>query len=77
MVENFEVNIIKYFIEDKKFKGFLVQSTDGETKYLDTKDYQLYLKNSGKKLSVRFPNESIYDEFNLDLEKFLRNTLKK
>lgn len=61
---------IKTFIKDDKFEGFLLGSDDGETKYLTVEEYQNYLQNIGKKMSVRFPNESVYEEFKLDLQKF-------
>jgi hypothetical protein len=64
------MTILKTFINENKFEGFLVGSDDGETKYLTTKEYQGYLENTGKKFSVRFPNESIYEHIKLDLEKF-------
>lgn len=64
------MTIVKSFIKDNKFEGFLVASGNGDTEYLTIKEYKEYLQNTGKKLSVRFPNESVYDEINLDLEKF-------
>jgi hypothetical protein len=62
--------VINTFIKDKKFEGFLLGSDDGETKYLTIEEYQNYIQNSGKKILVRFPNESNYEEANLNLEKF-------
>jgi len=64
------IDVIKYQVEDKKIKGVLAQSSDGETVYWSVREYQVYLTNTGKKISVRFPNEITYDEVNLDLEKF-------
>jgi hypothetical protein len=66
----FDLNIIKTFVEDKKFVGFLVDSGNGDTQYMTANDFQNYLNNKNKKLLVRFPNEIIYDEMFLDLEKF-------
>ena len=65
-----KISIIKSFIEDKKFKGFLVQSDDGESKYLNLNDYQKLMVNQGQKFKVRFPNEIIYDDMMLDLNNF-------
>ena len=70
MVDNMNFSVINTFVENNKFVGFIIQSSDGETKYLNTKDYQQLLKNLGKKISVRFPNESVYEDINIDLEKF-------
>lgn len=64
------MTVIKSFITDNKFEGFLVSADNGDTNYMTTKDFQNYLKNISKKLLVRLPNETIYDEINLDLEKF-------
>lgn len=63
------MTVIKSFITDNKFEGFLLGSSDGETKYLTVDEYQTYLENTGKKIFVRFPNESNYEEIKLDLSK--------
>jgi len=65
-----QMTIIKTFIKDNKFEGFLMGSDDGETKCLTLEEYQTYLQNTGKKMSVRFPNESVYEEIKIDLQKF-------
>ena len=65
------MTIIKTFIEEKKFQGFLIGSEDGETKFLTTQEFQTFLENTNKKVSVRFANESYYDELKLDLDKFI------
>ncbi len=63
------MTVIKSFIKDNKFEGFLLGSDDGETMYLTVEEYQKYLENSGTKVFVRFPNESIYEESKLDFKK--------
>ena len=70
MVDNMNFSVIKTFVENNKLVGFMVQSPDGETKYLNIKEYQQLLNNLGKKMSIRFPNESVYEDINIDLEKF-------
>lgn len=64
------ISLLNYLIEDRKIKGVTLQAPDGETKFLDIKDYKTLLNNTGSKIHVRFPNESIYDEVLIDLEKF-------
>ena len=65
-----KISVIKSFVEERKFKGFLVQSDDGETKYLDLNEYQKLMENVGEKFKIRFPNETVYDEIMLDLNNF-------
>jgi hypothetical protein len=67
---NFDLTIIETFIEDKKFKGFMVQSSNGDTQYMDIKEYKTYLQNRNKKSLVRFADLIAYDELNIDLEEF-------
>jgi hypothetical protein len=43
---------------------------DGETKFLDVKEYKNLLENTGSKTLVRFPNESFFEELSIDFEKF-------
>lgn len=65
-----KLSIIKTHVEDRKFKGFILQSEDGETKYLDVKEYKTLLENTGSKILVRLPNEDYFDYVKIDLEKF-------
>lgn len=66
-----DITIIETFIEDSKFKGFLVQSSNGDTQYLTIKEYKTLLENTNKKSLVRFSDEITYDSFSIDLEKFI------
>lgn len=64
------ISLLSYLIEDRKIKGATLQAPDGETKYLDIKDYKKLLENTGTKILVRFPNEDYFDDVKIDLEKF-------
>jgi len=64
------ISLLSYLIEDQKIKGATLQAPDGETKFVDLKEYMTLLENTGSKISVRFPNESYYDEVSIDLNKF-------
>lgn len=67
----FDLSVIKTIIEDKKIKGFMVQSSNGDTEYVDIKNYTIFLENTNKKFKVRFPNESVYEDLIIDLDKFV------
>jgi hypothetical protein len=65
-----QLSVIKTFVENKKFIGFLIQSDDGESRYLDLNEFQKLMENKGQKFKVRFPNETFYDDMMLDLNNF-------
>jgi hypothetical protein len=64
------ISLLSYLIENRKITGATVMSPDGETKFLDIKEYKNLIENTGSKISVRFPNESFFEEVSIDLEKF-------
>lgn len=64
-----QLSLLNMIVEDRKFTGAILQAPDGETKFLDIKEYSDLLKKTGKKTFVRFANESVFDEVPLDLEK--------
>lgn len=64
------ISLLSYLIEDQKIKGVTLQGPDGETKFVDLKEYMTLLENTGSKISVRFPNESFFEELSINLEKF-------
>ena len=71
MTKTFEINITKTLIENNKFVGFIAETSNGDSQYMTIKDFQMYLKNKNKNLSVRFPNESVYQEITLNLDEFI------